>query len=389
MHDFVEDGHLFEKFLHLLRKMDILDKIQILGDSAKYDLCGSYLCSSNPRIHGPFGKWIYPSVLPDGRTVSLLKILLSNDCLNNCLYCANRTNRSFQRIDFKEEELAKLFIEQWKKNLVEGLFLSSAVKDSPEITSEKMLKVVEMIRIKYKFKGYIHLKIIPGSSFSYVERAVELADRVSLNLEAPNIKRLKMIAPDKDFNKIINSLHWVSHLQKKKGILKAGFTTQFVVGASDEKDEEILKSTKWLYNNFELKRAYFSAFQPVDGTPLEEHSPTPLIREHRLYQVDFLFRYYNFKFEEIIFDSEGNLPLNMDPKMIWAFSHPEKFPIEINKANYEELIRIPGIGPKSAKRIIKYRKQNKFRTIEELKGTGCVLKRIHPFILIDGKLVKR
>jgi putative DNA modification/repair radical SAM protein len=365
--------------------MNALRKIEVLGESAKYDICAS--CGKKARrVKDSLTRWIYPAVLPNGKNILLLKVLMSNACENNCFYCPNRQSRDFRRLSFKPDELAKFFLEFYQRRLAHGLFLSSAISGGTRATMEKMLKTVEILRLKYHFPGYIHLKILPGASFSYVERAVELADRVSINLEAPNKKRLQKIAGEKRFESdLLLRMQWVKSLSLKKGYLPAGQTTQFVVGAAGESDREILQMTDFLYQEMNLSRVYFSAFQPVRNTPLEEHPPTPLLREHRLYQVDFLFRYYGFRLEEIIFDHRGNLPLRFDPKMSWALKHLEKFPVEINAASQGELLRVPGIGPKSATTIVKQRLKNKFYNLEELRRIGVVVKRAAPFILINGK----
>ncbi|MEW6189466.1 MAG: putative DNA modification/repair radical SAM protein, partial [Actinomycetota bacterium] len=327
-----------------------------------------------------------PAVLPDGRNVLLLKVLMTNACENDCFYCANRCSRDFPRLSFRPEELAELFMSLYHNRRVQGLFLSSAISRGSAATMEKMIKTAEILRLKHKFGGYIHLKILPGASFDYVQRAVELASRVSVNLEAPSKGRLLKITSSKDFeNDLLLRMKWVKSLTSQENFLPAGQTTQFVVGAADESDREILETTDYLYREVNLTRAYFSAFQPLKDTPLEEHPPTPLMREHRLYQADFLLRRYGFKFNEIVFDERGNLPLDMDPKMAWVLKHPREFPVEINKADGNTLLRVPGIGPKSAARIIKARAKNKFYTLDELKEVGVVVKRAAPFILIDGR----
>jgi len=364
--------------------MDIFDKAKILGDAAKYDICLSS-CIAGGRAKDPKdpnNRWIYPASLPDGKITFLLKVLLSNECENDCKYCINRWGRDFPRISFEPEELVRLFIELYRRHLVHGLFLSSGIAWGANQTMERMIKVVEILRKRYKFKGYIHLKILPGVNFSYVERATQLANRVSLNLESPTQKGLSKISNKDIKNDIYQRMKWINKITSSSN-LKVSQTTQFVVGASDESDYELLNTTNWLYKNLNLARVYFSAFQPVENTPLQFHPPTPLIREHRLYQADFLLRYYGFKFDELIFDEKGNLPLNLDPKMVFALRNRDKFPLEINKASKEELLRVPGIGPISAGRIIK--SKDKFHTIDDLKKVGVVIKRAAQFILIDGK----
>lgn len=359
------------------------EKIQILGESAQYDICASCGTTAS-RTRTPLGHWIYPAVLPDGKTVRLLKILMTNACSNDCLYCATRCGRDFKRTSLSPDELAAMFMGLHRRNLVTGLFLSSAIATSARATMERMIKAVEILRFKFGFSGYVHLKILPGAAFDYVERAVQLATRVSVNLEAPSGARLQKISRGKNFDDLLLRMKWVKSLASNAGGLTAGQTTQFVVGAAGESDREILQLTGKLYEDLELSRVYYSAFQPVTGTPLEGRSATPPMREHRLYQVDFLLRKYGFAFEEITFQRDGNLSLSLDPKMVWALSHPERFPLEINKASREELLRVPGIGPKSASRIVKARLKGKLYSLQELKGMRVLVKRAAPFILING-----
>jgi predicted DNA-binding helix-hairpin-helix protein len=323
--------------------------------------------------------------MPDAKEILLLKVLMSNACENNCGYCINRSSLNYHRTSFSPEGLARLFVSLWRARRVQGLFLSSAVEGSAEQTMARMLAAVEILRFRYQFKGYIHLKILPGAGFSAVEQAVRLADRVSINLEAPNRQRLQKIAPKKDFdNDLLLRMGWVRQLREMGGA-RAGQTTQFVVGAADESDKEILTTTARLYKDMKLRRVYFSAFQPVEGTPLDDHPATPILREHRLYQADLLLRRYGFKLEEIGLDPWGNLPLSLDPKLIWAYSHPERFPIEVNTAPKEELLRIPGIGPISAQRILKERRKGKIRSLADIEIFGTVIKRVAPYLLLDGK----
>jgi putative DNA modification/repair radical SAM protein len=371
--------------------MDAIEKIEILGDAAKYDLCGACFNQgkSAHRVRGPFGRWIYPAVMPDGKEILLLKVLMSNACENDCAYCFHRCSMNYRRVGFMPEELANLFITLKERGLVQGLFLSSAVTGSTEQTMKRMLTTVEILRFRYRFWGYIHLKVLPGASLGEVEQAVRLATRVSVNLEAPSAERLKKISTSKDFkNDLLLRIQWIKDMIKKTECTRAGQTTQFVVGAAGESDNEILKITDWLYNEMELRRVYFSAFQPIENTPLEGCQPTPLMREHRLYQADFLFRRYGFKLHELTFDSQGDLPLSADPKMVWARNHPERFPIEVNTASKQELLRVPGIGPRSASRIIRQRKKGKIYQLEELKTFGTVIRRAASFVLLDGRRPK-
>ncbi|HAW49784.1 TPA: putative DNA modification/repair radical SAM protein [bacterium] len=364
--------------------MDTLKKVNLLAEGAKYDVCLSSCLGGRKRDpKDPICKWIYPAVLPDGRFIPLLKILMDNACKNRCLYCAQRNGRVFQEVSFTPDELASFFLRLAQEGLVHGLFLSSAHSHDPNFVMEKMVKAVSIVR--KSFQGYVHLKILPGVSLDYVEKAVELADRVSLNLEAPNRERLKKIAPEKAFIKeLIEPMRKAGALiSQRKGRAKSQIT-QFVVGASDESDYELLKTTTWLYKEVGLYRAYFSSFHPIPQTPMENHKPTPLIREHRLYQAEFLLRNYGFSLSDIVFDEDGNLSERFDPKMNWAISHPERFPVEINDADYYELLRVPGIGPKSAKEIVYSRRKSKFHSKEDLRRTPVVLKRALPWITIDG-----
>lgn len=367
--------------------MDTDQKVEVLGQSAQYDICASYLCKGDKgrgRTRGPGERWIYPAVLPDGKNVSLLKILMTNACDNDCSYCPNRCSSDVQRASFQPEELAKLFMQMRNQGKVEGLFLSSAISGNAEMMMDRMIGAVEILRERYRFPGYVHLKILPEARFEHVQQAIHLADRVSINLEVPNPDRLMKISESKSFDELLLRMKWIDEVASQER-LRSGHTTQFVVGAADESDKEILQTTDRLYRELNLRRAYFSAFQPVEGTPLEDHPPTSLVREHRLYQADFLFRGYGFRLEEIGFDEEGNMPLGKDPKLVWAIKHPERFPVEVNKASYNELIRVPGIGPKSASRIVRTRRKDRFHSLGEVKSTGAVVKHCAPFILIDGR----
>jgi putative DNA modification/repair radical SAM protein len=374
--------------------MDSMEKLESLGTAAQYDLCGTCLNPKDDRkAHrqkGHMGKWVYPAAMPDGKTILLLKVLMSNVCENNCLYCVNRRANDQPVLAFQPEELAGLFMKMHLAGLVEGMFLSSGIYKSAVQTMDQMLATAEILRFRYKFWGYIHLKILPGADLAQMERAVRLADRVSVNLESPSASRLSRIAPQKGFtSELLNPIKSLSRLIKiannGKKYGPKGQTTQFIVGAAAEPDTEIVGATQDLYNKLDLSRIYFSAFQPAAGTPLDSLPPTPLLREHRLYQVDFLFRRYGFDMEEIGFTSQGNLPLNKDPKMIWAENHPQYFPIEINTAPKEVLLRIPGLGPTSIKRILDIRRNHKFKTIDELKRLGARTNNALGYILLNGR----
>jgi len=367
--------------------MDTLEKITILGQGAQYDLCCPVCGPGMARRRGPLDSWIYPAVLPDGRTIRLLKVLLTNVCQNDCAYCGIRASAPIARVSFTPEELAGIFMEMLRQGKVEGLFLSSGVAGDAVRTMDRLLATGEIVRHRYAYRGYLHLKIMPGAQYSQVEAAVRLADRVSLNLEAPNEAYLARIASRKDFQRdLLTPMRWVKELADRGLATPGGQTTQFVVGAAAETDKDILTVTAQLYQELGLRRAYFSAFQPVPGTPLQDHPPTPLIREHRLYQADFLMRHYGFRLEELTFDHQGNLPLHADPKVLWAEQHPEHFPVEINTASREELLRVPGIGPRSATRLIQLRRQERLRDLRALKAAGVVVARAAPYLLLDGRL---
>jgi predicted DNA-binding helix-hairpin-helix protein len=338
------------------------------------------------RKRDPLDHWIYPAALPDGRKILLLKTLLTNACQNDCYYCPTRASAAIRHVTFAPEEMARIFVEMLRRGKVQGLFLSSGIAGGALRTMDRLLSTAEIVRNRYGFKGYLHLKIMPGAEHSQVEAAVRLADRVSLNLEAPSAPRLARIAGKKDFeDDLLGRMRWVKQLADYGLATPAGQTTQFVVGAADESDQELLTTTDGLYRQVGLRRAYFSAFQPVRGTPLEDHPPTPVLREHRLYQADFLFRQYGFQPEELIFDRQGHLPLSTDPKLLWAQHHPEWFPLEVNSASREQLLRIPGIGPRAAGRLVTMRREGRLRSLEVLKAAGAVMTRAAPYVLLDGR----
>lgn len=367
--------------------MDI-KKLSILGEAAKYDICSSSASSGHKIAKASMGNTvpsgICHSFTPDGRCVSLLKVLMTNECEKDCSYCPNRVQRDVPRTAFAPEELSRLFIDMYERNYVEGLFLSSGVRHGMADSIENMLKTIEIIRLRYRFGGYIHLKILPGTSEQYIIQAARLADRISLNLEAPNSKRLKELSSSKDYEKDL-----LLPIRKIAGIVGqtpgTTHTTQFIVGAAKETDMEIMSTVNDLYTSYNLKRAYFSAFSPVSGTPLENVAPAPRIRESRLYQSDFLMRFYDFKFKDFYFDGIGNLDLELDPKLMYAVRNPQLFPVEVNRASYEQLLRVPGIGPKSARKILDIRRQYRIKSPLELNNMGISLKRSQRFITISGK----
>ena len=365
-------------------------KIEILGEAARYDVCLSSCFGG--RSHDPadpLHRWIYPASLPGGRTAPILKILMENACSRSCAYCANRMGGSSRPVSFKPDELARLFMELVRRHRVHGLFLSSAIPIDANRTMQEMIETAEILRCRYRFRGYIHLKILPGVRYDLVERAVELATRVSINLEAPTEMHLARIAGDKDFESdLVERMRWAGKLIRS-GRGARSQTTQFIVGSSDETDREIIGAANRLYGEVGLFRAYYSAFQPVPGTPMEGEPPVELNREHRLYQADYLLRFYGFAFEEIAFEGDGSLSRDVDPKMRWAIASPDRFPVEVNTADYKALLRVPGIGPKSATRIVRERRKGKFHRLDELRRTGAIVDRAAPFLHVDGRIEKR
>lgn len=366
---------------------DARDKVEVLGRAAQYDVCGEACGTEAARVRGNLDRWIYPAVMPDGKRVALLKVLMTNVCERNCAYCANRIGRDAPRTTFSPDELARLFDQMVQRKLVQGLFLSSGIAGGASRTMDRMLATVELVRKRYAFAGYVHLKLLPGSTRGQVERAGQLAQRVSVNLEAPNMERLSRIAPNKGRDELLEPMRWASEFIRQGAgrWAPSGQTTQFVVGAADESDHEILTTTRYLYDKLDLHRAYYSAFQPVRDTPLEGKPHTPTWREHRLYQCDFLFRLYGYDLEELVFGPDGNLPRDADPKTMWAQAHPEYYPVEVNRADREALLRVPGIGPRSATRILSARRQAGLATLRDLRKLGAVATRAAPYVLLGGK----
>ncbi len=336
--------------------------------------------------------FVQPAQLPNGKTIQLLKSLLTSVCERDCYYCPFRAGRDFRRATFRPEEYARVFMELNRKGIAEGTFLSSGIAGGGMRTQDRLLDTAEILRKKMRFQGYIHLKIMPGAEKAQVERAMQLADRVSINLEGPNSKSLARLAPHKEFfNELLQPLKWVEEIRQTQPAWRGwnskwpSSTTQFVVGGADESDLELLATTAWLNNNVRLKRAYFSAFNPIRDTPLENKPATDPWREHRLYQSSFLLRDYGFDLEELPFTPDGFLPLHVDPKLAWAQNHLMEAPVEINRAEKQELLRIPGIGPRGALAIIHARRTGKIRDLTALHKLGVSMRRAAPFLLLDGK----
>ncbi|HMD89265.1 MAG TPA: radical SAM protein [Anaerolineaceae bacterium] len=335
---------------------------------------------------------IYQAAMPNGQHMAMLKTLLTSACEKNCAYCCFRAGRDFRRQTFLPDELARTFIQLWQKGAVRGLFLSSGVAGGGLLTQDRLLDTAEILRKRLGYPGYLHLKIMPGAERAQVERAMQLADRVSINLEAPNSKRLALLAPQKgNIEELLTPLRWVEEIRRKntsqhgwKGRWPSS-TTQFVAGGAGESDEELLQTSAYLHNNLHLTRVYFSGFHPVPETPLENEPPIQPWRQNRLYQADFLLRDYGFHFEDFCYDPSGNLDLEVDPKLAWARRNLSQAPVDINQADYSALLRIPGIGPIGAHAILSARRSGKFKSLEDLSALGVHTSRAAPFILLDGK----
>ena len=367
--------------------MDLMQKVETLGEAAQYDLCGATV-STDHRRRDRFDRSVYPASLPNGKRIRVLKVLQTNICEKRCGYCGIRASRDVPRASFEPEELARAFDRIHRAGIVDGLFLSSGVCHGADRAQDRMIATVELIRQRYDFTGYVHLKILPGASEAHIERAVQLAQRVSVNLEAPNPERLAVIAPHKDyFRELSEPMHFARRLIDESGgrLAPAGQSTQFVVGAAGEPDREILSTSARLYGELGLARAYYLAFNPVPGTPLDGLPPTPKWREHRLYQADWLLRFYGFTYDDLVFDPQGNLLREIDPKLMHARSHPERFPVEVNRASRQALLHVPGLGPRSVARILRWRRQGTLRDLEHLKKAGAVAERAAPYVLLDGK----
>jgi predicted DNA-binding helix-hairpin-helix protein len=384
--------------------MDQLETLHALSDQMELEHAEEARTSptkieSPPACFTPKEKraaFVYPAQLPNGKQVKLLKTLLSSACERDCYYCPFRAGRDFRRATFKPQEFAELFMKLKQSNLAEGIFLSSGIAAGGANTQNKILDTAEILRNRLGFRGYLHLKIMPGAEKGQVMRLMQLADRVSINLEAPNTERLAKLAPNKTFiEELFRPLRWVEEIRRSQPAYKGwngrwpSTVTQFVAGGSDESDLELLTTTDWLMKNVRLKRAYFSAFRPISDTPLENKAAVDPVREHRLYQASFLLRDYGFDLEDMPFAGDGNLPLSTDPKLAWAEQNLKDKPVEINKAELRELLRIPGIGPKGAAAILRARRNEKLHTLSSLRKLGIVASRAAPFVLVDGKRVEK
>jgi putative DNA modification/repair radical SAM protein len=397
--------------------MDAVEKLQVLMKDAAFECEGGKSASARAvqqLKEQRLRESIYHAKVPGG-TMPLLKTLLTNACIKNCAYCPIAAYCDHRVVSFKPDEMARLFMAMHKAGLVNGLFLSSGVVRDPDTTQELLNDTAKILRTRYGFRGYIHLKVMPGASLEAIKEAARWANRISVNAEAPNEQRLKAIAPDKSFQgEMLPTLKRIAEIitqrrmewLERQGVVQRigrgwladldelvsvptppvlSSTTQFVVGAAGESDKELLQTVVQFYRQFQLGRAYFSAFRPICGTKMEDAPAETPVREHRLYQADFLLRRYNFELDELPFDEQGNLPRDVDPKLAWALRHPERFPVEVTKAEREELLRVPGIGPETAERIVKARKEGTLLTAEDLQRLGVRLKRAAPFLTLRGK----
>lgn len=380
--------------------MNLIEKLAILADAAKYDVSCSSSGSTRQGKQGEPGNaaksGICHSFTPDGRCISLLKILMTNQCSFDCAYCLNRRSNDTPRAMFTVEEVVSLTMDFYRRNFIEGLFLSSAIVGSPDYTMELLVRIVESLRNEQHFHGYIHLKAIPGASPLLIERAGKAADRLSVNLELPSERSLSLLAPEKKKQNLLLPMQQIQQgilLQKKERALSrkaplfapAGQTTQMIVGASGESDLQILRLSDALYKNFSMKRVYFSAYIPVnEDSRLPQISQPPLLRENRLYQADWLMRFYGFQAQELLDEQNPYFDPDYDPKIIWALRHPEEFPVDINTASYRQLLRVPGIGVRCAKRITIARRTGKL-DFPDLRNMHVSLKRAQFFITCRGK----
>jgi predicted DNA-binding helix-hairpin-helix protein len=372
--------------------MDLAHKLDILAPAARFDACDSF--SRGGKRYAPKkAVWNDAGIAvdggPDGKALPTFRLLMSSKCEWNCPYCPLRSGNDAPRAALAPEELAQAFLPRVERGAAQGLLLSTGVDGDTQAAVGRMLDGLEYLRTRHAYTGYVHLKLLPGVARAEVERAARLADRLSLNLEAPSAERLARISPERDWAAdVIARLAWARDWQRE-GLLSGGLATQFVVGAAGESDRELLQTTVWLYRELELRRVYFGAFRPVRGTPLENQLPTPFVREQRLKEADWLLRHYSFTTEELPYGEAGDLPLHIDPKLAWALAHPERFPIELNTADQELLLRVPGLGPLSVRRILRLRREHRFRDPAHLKGLGGALNRARDFVTLDGNFFGR
>lgn len=375
--------------------MTLKDKFRILTEGAKYDVSCSSSGASRSAQKGKIGLTnvggVCHSFTADGRCISLLKVLMTNNCIYDCKYCINRTSSDVPRAMMSPEELCEIVMGFYTRNYIEGLFLSSAVFRTPDYTMELLIKTVRLLRQKYRFGGYIHMKAIPAASPELIEQAAMLVDRMSMNIELPTSASLKLLAPQKNKEAITKPMHQLSELYDEqryepspnRSLIPAGQTTQMIVGATPDTDGVIIRLSEGLYRKFSMKRVYYSAYVPMGDPALLPVTPPNLLRENRLYQADWLLRFYGFEADELV-PVNYNLPSDIDPKSDWALRNMDKFPVEVNDAPYETLLRVPGIGVKNAWRIREARKYTRL-DYDDLKRMRVVMKRAKNFLTINGK----
>ena len=390
--------------MQISENMSVMEKLRILTDAAKYDVA----CTSSGTSRGNDGTGlgscvqmgICHSFAADGRCISLLKILFTNECIFDCKYCINRRSNDVPRASFTPDEICELTIEFYRRNYIEGLFLSSGILRSPDYTMELVCAALEKLRKVYRFQGYIHVKAIPGASEELIQRAGFLADRMSVNLELATAEGLRTLAPHKTRDKILKPMRLVQNgrsqnanelivYQNAPSFVPAGQSTQMIVGATPETDYQMLHVAETLYQRFDLKRVFYSAFVSVNvdkALPAKTDQGPPLLREHRLYQADWLLRYYKFEAKELLTEEEPNFNPLFDPKCNWALRHLEYFPVEVNRAPYEMLLRVPGLGYRSARRIVRARRLGTL-DFQDLKKIGVVLKRAMYFLTCNGRMM--
>ena len=381
--------------------MDLMDKLKILADSAKYDVACTSSGVDRGGKRGSLGNTkacgICHSFSADGRCIALLKVLMSNMCVYDCSYCVNRASNEVERATFTPKELAELTIQFYRRNYIEGLFLSSAVVKNPDYTSERMIETLSLLRNEYRFRGYVHVKAIPGADSKLIDALGLLADRMSVNLELPSHDSLKLLAPDKSKESILTPMGKIKEgiRENKTDLIKykhsspfvpAGQSTQVIIGATPESDYQIINLAAALYKKYELRRVFYSAYLPVltgKNLPALDVKP-PLLREHRLYQADWLLRFYHFDVSELLDEKRPNFNLLIDPKCNWALNHFDFFPVEINQASYEDLLRVPGLGVIGAKKVLRARRVGSL-DFPDLKKIGVSLKRAQYFITCRGR----
>ncbi len=385
--------------------MELLDKLTILADAAKYDAACTSSGLDRGSRPGGLGSTILAgcchSFSADGRCVTLLKVLMTNRCVYDCQYCVNRRSNGVRRAAFSPRELCELTIGFYRRNYIEGLFLSSAVMVSPDRTTELMIETLRLLREEYNFWGYVHAKAIPGADPLLTQRLGTLADRLSVNIELPSEQSLRLLAPDKQKASILSpmaqirdgiqiSKQEVAKYRHAPRFAPAGQSTQMIIGATPESDLHILRLTEGLYRKYQLKRVFYSAYMPVSDSsllPARQDFKPPLLREHRLYQADWLLRYYHFKAAELLDEAHPDFNPLVDPKCSWALQHMEQFPVEVNRADYELLLRVPGIGVRSAQRILTARRCGAL-DFAGLKKLGVVLKRAQYFLTCSGRMME-